>query len=145
MLERLIGDWRQATVAELRLIAVAAAVGVAATVALGLASAALFAAVMSRFGVVDACLTVAVVFLVVTLAFAALYVVLRGRAAMAASMAKARSRSLIADPLVVAAGVQVVQAVGLKRALTLLAIVGGAIVLASRPAARPERAIGAKE
>ena len=54
-------------------------------------------------------------------------------------MARARSRSLIADPLVVATGLQFLQAIGLKRALTLLAIAGGALALASRPAARAER------
>ena len=82
---------------------------------------------MTRFGVLDACLAVAAVFLAVTLALLALYWLLRRRAANAASAARAHSRSLIADPLVVATGVQVLQAIGLKRALTLLAIVGGAL------------------
>jgi hypothetical protein len=81
---------------------------------------------------------VAAVFLALTLALLALYWVSRRQTAHAASMARARSRSLIADPLVVATGVQVLQAIGLKRALTLLAIVGGALALASRPAARAE-------
>jgi hypothetical protein len=139
MLERLVGDWRRAAEAEIRLIAVAVAACVAATAAIALACAALFATVMNRFGVVAACLIVAAVFVAVTLVLLALYVVLRRRAAHAASMAKARNRSLIADPLVVATGLQFVQAVGLKRALTILAIVGGAIALASKPAARPVR------
>jgi hypothetical protein len=47
--------------------------------------------------------------------------------------------------LVVATGLQFVQAVGLKRALTLLAIVGGAIALASKPAARPAPEVPGKE
>jgi hypothetical protein len=54
---------------------------------------------MSRFGVADACLTVAVVFLAVALAFVARCVVLLRRAAVAASIARARSRSVIADRL----------------------------------------------
>jgi len=135
MLERLIGDWREATAAEIRLIAVAVAAAGAATASLGLACAAVFVAVTNRFGVVNAWLTVAAVFLAVTLALLALYVALRRRAQRAASMAKARNRSLIADPLVVATGLQLVQAVGVKRALTLMAIVGGAMALASKPAA----------
>ncbi len=145
MLERLVGDWRRAAQAEIRLVAVAVAASVAATGALALACAALFATVMSHFGVVDACLTVAVVFLAVSLALLALYVVLRRRAAQAASVARAQNRSLIADPLVVATGLQFVQAVGLKRALTLLAIVGGAIALTSKPAARPAREVPGRE
>jgi hypothetical protein len=140
------GDLRRATQAEIRLIVVAVSVSVAGTAVIALASAALFTAVMNRFGVVDACLTVAVVFLVATLVLLALYVALRlRRAAQAASMAKARNRSLIADPLVVATGLQFVQAVGLKRALTLLAVVGGAIVLASKPAARQAREVPGTE
>ncbi len=67
---------------------------------------------MNRFGVVDACLTVAAVFLAVTLALLALYWLLRRRAANAALAARAHSRSLIADPPVVATGVQVLQAIG---------------------------------
>ena len=116
MLDRLIGDRREATAAgnlEIRLLAVVIAAGVAAT-ALGLACAAMFVAVTNRLGAVDACLTVAVVFLAVTLALLALHVVLRRRA-QAASLARAHNRSLIADPLVVATGLQFVQAVGLKR------------------------------
>jgi ABC-type uncharacterized transport system permease subunit len=145
MLERLIGDWRQATITEIRLIAIAVAASVAATAAVGLACAALFAAVMERLGIVDACLAVAVVFLAVTLALLALYAVLRHRAAHAAAMARTHRRSLIADPLVVSTGLPLVQAVGLKRSLTLLAIVGGAMALASRPAARPEREVPGRE
>jgi hypothetical protein len=71
-------------------------------------------------------------FLVATLALLALYIALRRRrAAQAALVAKARNRSLIADPLVVATSLQFVQAVGLKRALTLLAVVGGSVALTS--------------
>jgi hypothetical protein len=145
VLERLIGDWRHATITEIRLIGIAVAGSAAATVAIALACAALFAAVMERFGIVDACLAVAVIFLAVTLALLALYVVLRRRAAHAAVIARTRRRSLIADPLVVSTGLQLVQAVGLKRSLTLLAIVGGAIALASRPAARPDREFSERE
>lgn len=145
MLERLTSDWRHAAVAEIRLIGIAAAAGAAATAALGLACAAVFVAVMNRYNIVDACLVVAAVFLAVTLALLALYSALRRRAAKASSMARARSRSLIADPLVVATGVQVLQAIGLKRALTLLAIVGGALAIASKPAARTGREFPANE
>jgi hypothetical protein len=139
MLERLTSDWRNAAVAEIRLIGIAVAAGAAASAALGLGCAAVFVAVMRRHNIVDACLAVAAIFLAVTLALLALYWILRGRAAKAAALARGRSRSLIADPLVVATGVQVLQAIGLKRALTLLAIVGGALALASKPAARRER------
>lgn len=145
MLERLVADWRRAAQAEIRLIVVAVTAGVAATAVVALACAAVFAAVMERFGIVDACLAVAVVFLAATLALLALYVRLRRRAERAAAMARTHRRSLIADLLVVSTGLQLVQAVGLKRSLTLLVIAGGAMALASRPAARPDREAPGKE
>ena len=77
----------------------------------------MFVAVTNRLGAVDACLTVAAVFLAVTLALLALHVVLRRRAAQAASLARAQSRSLIADPFGRFDRSSIfVQAVGLKRA-----------------------------
>jgi hypothetical protein len=72
MLERRTSDWRDAAVAEIRLIGITVAASAAATAALSLACAAVFVAVMNRFGVLDACLTVAAVFLAVTLALLAL-------------------------------------------------------------------------
>ncbi len=87
MLGRLIGAWREATAAEIRLIAVAVAAAGAATASLGLACAAVFVAVTNRFGVVNAWLTVAAVFLAVPLALLAPYVALRRRAQRAASIA----------------------------------------------------------
>ncbi len=134
MLERLIGDWREATAAEIRLIAVAVAAAGAATASLGLACAAVFVAVTNRFGVVNAWLTVAAVFLAVTLALLALFVALRRRAQRAASMAKARNArsSPIRWSLRPASNSSRRSA---SSALTLMAIVGGAMALASKPAA----------
>lgn len=148
MLERLTSDWRRALVTEIRLAGVAVAAAATAAATIGLACAAAFVAVMNRHGVVDACLAIAAIFLALTLLLLALYLMLRRRAAHTTAMARARSRSLIADPLVVATGVQVLQAMGLKRALTLLAIVGGALgalALASSPAARTGREAGGIE
>ncbi len=135
MLERIFGDWRQSAGLQLRLAAIAAAASFAATAALGLLCAAAFVFVMQRAGVLEACLAVAAVFLLVALALVAICVVLRRRATHAEAVRKSAQTPLLADPMVLATGLQILQTVGIKRALTLLAIVGAGF-LVSRPAAR---------
>jgi hypothetical protein len=102
MLERIIGDARRTAATELRLIAGAAALGATAT--LSLLCAAAFVFVMDRYNVLDACLTVASFWLIVTLALISIYVANRRRSAQAAIAAQAARPSLLADPFVIATG-----------------------------------------
>jgi hypothetical protein len=139
MFERVIGDWRSVAVSEIRLIGIAAAALLAAAAAFGLLCAALFVFVMDRYDVLDACLAVAAVFFVLTLALFILYVASRRQAGREAMAARAARRSLLADPFVVSTGVQIIQAVGIKRVAALLAVAGTAMILASKPAARVRR------
>jgi hypothetical protein len=136
MFEGLFGDWREAVSAEMRLLAVVLTAGLAAAAALAMGCAGLFVYVMERFDVLSACLTLAVVFLLVSAALLALYAALRRRATRSAALARASRRPVLADPFVVGTALQVVQALGVKRALTLLAIGGGALALFSRPSPR---------
>ena len=139
MFDRMVGDWRRAAAAGMGQMAIALAAGLAAAATLIMLCAAVFVSVMQRFGVINACLAVAGIFLVLTLALIALYGAGRRRAERAAAEASATQRSLLYDPLVMATGLQIVQAVGVKRALTLAPVAGTALALASRPAARPAR------
>ena len=134
MFERVFGDWRQAAADEFRLIAVAAAAGVAAAAALGMLYAAVFVYVMHRSSAIEACLVVGGLCFAAALVLVAAYVAIR-RKMRAAAAARAAQRSLLSDPLVLTTGLQIVQAIGLKRAVTLLALIGGGMVLASRFAA----------
>jgi hypothetical protein len=136
MFDRIIGDVRRAASTEMRLIVIAGAAGLAAVATLSLLCAAAFVFVMDRYGVLDACLSVGCICLIVTLALLALYAAIRRRAEQASIAARATRRSLLADPFVVATGVQVVQALGIKRAAALLAVAGTAMALASTSASR---------
>jgi hypothetical protein len=144
MLQRLIDDLRESTATALRLTSLAVAVAVALFVTTGFLCAAAFVFVLKNYGPVEACLTGAAVFFVVTLIAAACYAArkhaIRVRAEQAAKeaarSAKSAAPGMLADPMLVAAGLQVVRAIGIKRLIPLLAVGGLALgFLASRNAA----------
>jgi hypothetical protein len=105
----------------------------AATATLSLLCAAAFVFVMDRYNVLCACLTIASFWLIVTLALISIYVANRRRSAQAAIAAQASRPSLLADPFVIATGVQIVHAIGIKRVAALAAVAGAAMALASKP------------
>jgi hypothetical protein len=139
MFERIVGDARRTVATELRLIAIGAAAALAATTTLSLLCAAAFVFVMDRYNVLYACLTVAGFWLILTLALISIYVANRRRAAQAAIAEQAARPSLLADPFVIATGLQIVQAIGIKRVAALAAVAGTAMALASKPASRDRR------
>ena len=139
MFERIVGDVQRTASTQLRLVAIAAAAALAATATLGLLSAAAFVLVMYRYDVFYACLTIAGFWLIVTLALFSIYVANRRRAAQAAIAAQATRPSLLADPFVIATGVQIVQAIGIKRVAALAAVAGAGMALASKPATHHRR------
>ena len=144
MFQRLIDDFRDSTGTALRLTSLAAAVAVALFVTTSFVCAALFVFVLQHYGPVEACLAGAGVFLVVTLIAAACYRVrtnpVRARAEAAAKeaarSAKSAAQTMLADPVLLATGLQLVRAIGVKRLIPILAIGGLALgFLASRGAA----------
>lgn len=149
MLQRLIDDFRDSTATALRLTSLAAAAALALFVTTSFLCAAAFMFVLEKYGPVEACLTGAVIFFVVTLLAAGCYMVrkqqIRARAEEAAReaarTAKSAAQSMLADPMLVAAGLQVVRAIGVKRLIPILAVGGLALgFLASRSAAASEPA-----
>ncbi len=139
MFERIVGDVQRTAATQLRLIAIGAAAALAATATMSLLCAAAFVLVMDRYNVLYACLTFAGFWLIVTLALFSIYVLNRRRAAQVAMAARAARPSMLADPLVIATGVQIVQAIGIKRVAALAAVAGAAMALASKPASRHRR------
>lgn len=131
---RIIDDFREATGTALRLTSLAAAAALALFITISFICAAAFVFVLDRFGLVQACLAGAAVFLVVTLIAAGSYIVRKQQAeARAAAAAKSAVHTALADPMVVAAGLQLIRSVGIKRLIPLLAVGGLALgVLASR-------------
>jgi hypothetical protein len=134
MFQRLIDDFKDSTGTALRLTSLAAAAGVALFITTSFLCAAAFVLVLENYGPVQACFTGAAIFFVVTLIAAGSYMVRKNRIrARAEANAKSAAQTMLADPMVVAAGVQIVRAIGVKRLIPILAVGGLALgFLASR-------------
>jgi hypothetical protein len=140
MFAHMINGFKESTGSALRLTSLAAAVAVALFVMLSFLCAAAFVYVLQTYGLIQACLTGAGIFLVVALIAAAFYLVRRNRAqARAAETAKSAVHTALADPMLVAAGIQVIRAIGVKKLIPILAVGGLALgLLASRQASTDE-------
>ncbi|HEY3890899.1 MAG TPA: hypothetical protein VGM00_02960 [Bradyrhizobium sp.] len=136
MFQRMIDDFKESTGTAVRLTSLAGAAALALFIATSFLCAAAFVYVLQNYGLVQACLTGAAVFFVVTLIATGCYMVRKNRVtARAAEAAKSAARSPLADPMLIAAGAQLIRAIGVKKLIPLLAV-GGLVlgVLASRNA-----------
>jgi hypothetical protein len=134
MLRRMIDDFKDSTGTALRLTSLAAAAALALLITTSFLCAAAFVFVFQKYGLIEACLTGAGIFFVVTLIAAASYMV-RSRSVKvrAEEAAKSPEHTFLADPMLVAAGIQVVRAIGIKKLIPILAVGGLALgILASR-------------
>jgi hypothetical protein len=140
MFQRMIDDFKDSTGTALRLTSLAAMAAFALLVMTSFLCAALFVYVLQQYGPIQACLAGAAVFFVVTLIAAVCYMVRKNRIkARAKETAKSAVQSALADPMLVAAGIQVIRAVGIKRLIPILAIGGLALgFLASRNSSTDE-------
>ena len=134
MFARMIHDFKESTGSALRLTSLAAVVALAVFVTIAFLCAAAFVYVLQTYGLIQACLTGAGIFLGLALIAAAFYVARKNRARRrAAEATKSAVHSALADPMLVAAGIQLVRAIGVKRLVPLLAVGGLALgLLASR-------------
>ena len=130
MFEGLLDRLRTEAGGAVRLLAVAAAIVVTAAIALGFLCAAAFVAALHGLGLVDACLVGAGVFVLATIVLLVAYVVVAARRRRAVQ--RPLPEPSFADPRLIQVGLQVVQAIGVRRLLPLLAISGAAFVLAAR-------------
>jgi hypothetical protein len=137
MFQRLIDDFKDSTGTALRLTSLAAAAAVALFVTTSFLCAAAFVFVLEKYGPVQACLTGAVIFFVVTMIAAICYMVRKNQIKVRAEQAaKSTAQTLLADPMLVAAGIQVVRAIGVKKLIPILAVGGLALgLMMSRGAA----------
>jgi hypothetical protein len=143
MFQRMINDFKESTGTALRLTSLAAAVAVALFITTSFLCAAAFVFVLQRYGLIEACLTGAGVFFVVAMMAAGCYMVrkkqVEARAARAAETAKSAVQTALADPVLVAAGIQVIRAIGVKKLIPILALGGLALgLLASRNSSSDE-------
>jgi len=134
MFQRMIDDFKDSAGTALRLTYLAAAAALALLITTSFFCAAALVFVFQKYGLIEACLTGAGIFFVITLIAAASYMV-RSRSvkARAAEAAKSAAHTPLADPMLVAAGIQIVRAVGIKRLIPILVLGGLALgFLASR-------------
>lgn len=136
MFQRMIDDLKDSISTAMRLTSLATAAAVALAIAISFLCAAAFVYVLQNYGLIQACLTGAGVFFVVTLIAAGAYMVRKNRIkTRARETAKSAAQSMLADPMLVATGIQLVRAIGIKRLVPILAIGGLALgIMASRGA-----------
>jgi hypothetical protein len=137
MFQRMIDDFKASTGSALRLTSLAAAIALALFITISFLCAAAFIYVLDHYGLIQACLAGAAVFFAVAVIVAIAYAVRRNqasaRAARAAETAKSAMHSALADPMLVATGIQLVRAIGIKKLIPILAVGGLALgLLASR-------------
>ena len=137
MFQRWIDDFKNSASSTLRLTSLAAAAAMALLITAAFLCAAAFVFVLQNYGPVQACLTGAGFFFVVTLIAAGSYIVrkkqIEARAEQAAKMAKSTAQTMLSDPMLVAAGIQLIRAIGVKKLIPILAVGGLALgFLASR-------------
>jgi Ni,Fe-hydrogenase III large subunit len=137
MFARMIDDFKESTGTALRLTSLAAAMALALFITISFLCAAAFVYVLENYGLIQACLTGAAVFFIVALIAGISYTVrknrIRKRAKETKETAKSAVHSALADPMLVAAGLQVIRAIGIKKLIPILAVGGLALgFLASR-------------
>jgi len=134
MLQRFIDDVRRSTGTAVRQTSLAAMAAICLFITTAFLCAAAFIAVLNRYGPVEACFAGAAIFFVCALIAAGIYLVRKRQIeARAAARAKAAASSLLADPALLATGIQLVRLVGVKRLVPILAIGGLALgLMASR-------------
>jgi hypothetical protein len=142
MFARMIDDFKESTGTALRLTSLAAMAAIALFITTSFLCAAAFVAVLQRYGLIEACLTGAGIFFIVTLIAAGSYMLRKKRIkAHVKENAKSAMQSALADPMLVAAGLQVIRAIGIKKLIPILAVGGVALgFLASRGTATSDEA-----
>jgi hypothetical protein len=136
MFQRMIDDFKHSTGTALRLTSLAAAMTVGLFITASFVCAAAFVFVLQKYGLVEACLAGAAVFLVVTAIAAGCYLVQKNQVkARAAETAKSPLQTALADPVLIATGIQLIRAIGVKKLIPILAVGGLALgLMASRNA-----------
>ena len=130
MFQRVIDDFKVSTGRALRLTSLAAVTGLALFITMSFLCAAAFVLMLQRYGPIEACLAGAGVFFVVAVIGGITYKVRKDQAkARAAQRTKSALQSALADPMLVATGIQLIRAVGIKKLIPILAIGGLALGL----------------
>jgi uncharacterized membrane protein len=130
MFQRAIDDLKQSVSNAVRLTSVAVVGVITGSITIVFLCAAAFVFVLQNYGLIEACLAGAAIFFMITVIAIVTYAVRRkAMKKSAAQRTRATAQSFLADPMVVAAGLQLVRAVGIKKLIPLLAVGGLALGL----------------
>lgn len=134
MFQKLMDDVRESAGSALRLTSLAIAVAASLFITTAFLCAAAFVFVLQKYGLLQACFAGAGVFFVATVLAATCYAVRKRQIPKRpVEPVKSTMQSALSDPMVLAAGLQIVRTVGLKRIIPLIAVGGIALgLLASR-------------
>src|SRR6185312_1130171 len=125
MFQRAIDDFKESTGNALRLTSLVGVAVVAGFVTIAFLCAAAFVFVLQNYGLIEACLSGAAIFFLITLIAVVTYNIRRKAIKKrAAETAKSVTQNLLADPMLLAAGLQLVRAIGIKKMIPVLAIGG---------------------
>ncbi|MEW6641496.1 MAG: hypothetical protein AB1586_13395 [Pseudomonadota bacterium] len=140
MIQSLIDDIKDSTGTALRLTALVIAAGASLFITVSFLCAAAFVVALQHYGLVAACLAGASVFFLATLIALGCYLSTKRQARKPVQATRSAFASAMSDPMVLAAGLQILQTIGIKRLLPLLAIGGVAFGLMAqrRPAAEDD-------
>lgn len=134
MFQKFMDDFRESTGSALRLTSLAIAVAVLLFITTSFLCAAAFVFVLQKYGLLQACFAGAGVFFVATVLAAISYAVRKRQIKKRpVEAAKSTMQAALSDPMVLAAGLQIVRTIGLKRIIPIVAIGGLALgLMASR-------------
>lgn len=139
MFQRAIDDLKESAGSAVQLTSLALVAAFAAFVTIVFLCAAAFVFVLQNYGLIEACLSGAAIFFLITLITVGTLLIRRKAAKKrAAQHAKAATQNFLADPMVVAAGLQLVRAVGVKKLIPIVAIGGLALGLFAGGRSRKE-------
>jgi uncharacterized membrane protein YqjE len=130
MFQRAIDDLKESAGNTVRLASVAAVAVVAGSITMVFLCAAAFVFVLQNYGLIEACLAGAAIFFLIAIIAVAIYAIRRNAMKKrAAQKTRATAQNFLADPMVVAAGLQLARTVGIKKLIPILAIGGLALGL----------------
>lgn len=125
---RIIDDLKESTGVAVRMTSLAAAIALAAFITISFLCAAAFVYVLRTYGLIEACFTGAAIFFVLAIIGGVIYAIRKNRDRRhAEETAKSALQTALADPMVLAAGIQAARAIGVKRLVPLLAVGGLAL------------------
>ncbi|HLJ00608.1 MAG TPA: hypothetical protein VKT76_12900 [Bradyrhizobium sp.] len=130
MLARMIDDLKQSAGMAARTMSLAVAIAIAVFMTICFLCAAAFVYTLQTYGLIEACLTGAAIFLVIALIASAIYAVRKRRARRhAAETARSALHAALTDPVLMATVIQLIRAIGIKKLVPILAIGGVALGL----------------